>query len=472
MEKQISISTFGNCVTRDIFRVSDQTHKFKLTGNIGFISPLSVNAPYLENTEDIQEKIEKCDDSGFNKRCRIQDFRKNAIEYLRKNKGEWLILDLSEVRLEIMRKGDFIYTYRKNFCNTERVAERELKSRGFNSVESSEISMDEMLEATENLCRKLMEIWPSDKILLLEDKPTNVLLTKDGFIEKNNPFLDSNYNNKSLWWRIQRINDKAALTLQECIKIEMPPMQYVTADQSHLFGMNALHYTGKVYDYLYYKICGKTDPSADKTLIFKAETELKNEYYQKYRIEKIVDSGISEQCLLLAGVNEILDYLTLLRSLRNCVIIISVKDTAGGALNYEIQSRLYDLGLSENLIKKYMVGYIAVSRNKMPVFEKITDQNGSLNEVIQVDYLNLNIISKPYLSGNRAEICINGVDYAVNKRGLNIVVYDYAAGKVVDSVAFDTHAAGCPCTRKPGLLNNEEKIRVDIAKLIRKKKGN
>ena len=33
-------------------------------------------------------------------------------------------------------------------------------------------------------------------------------------------------------------------------------------------------------------------------------------------------------------------------------------------------------------------------------------------------------------------ITIDGTEYAVNKSGLNIVVYNHETGKVVDSVAF------------------------------------
>ena len=39
-------------------------------------------------------------------------------------------------------------------------------------------------------------------------------------------------------------------------------------------------------------------------------------------------------------------------------------------------------------------------------------------------------------------ILINGKEYAVNSRGLNIVVYDNINKCVVDSICFDTHANG------------------------------
>lgn len=41
--------------------------------------------------------------------------------------------------------------------------------------------------------------------------------------------------------------------------------------------------------------------------------------------------------------------------------------------------------------------------------------------------------------GNVSNIKVNNVEYSVNHRGLNIVVYDKRIGKIVDSVCFDTH---------------------------------
>ena len=41
-------------------------------------------------------------------------------------------------------------------------------------------------------------------------------------------------------------------------------------------------------------------------------------------------------------------------------------------------------------------------------------------------------------AGNYASIIVNGTEYAVNARGINIVVYDNLAKEVIDSVAFDT----------------------------------
>lgn len=51
-------------------------------------------------------------------------------------------------------------------------------------------------------------------------------------------------------------------------------------------------------------------------------------------------------------------------------------------------------------------------------------------------------------TGNMSVINIGFGHYCVYDRGLNIVVYDNKAERVIDSVAFDTHVAEMPCSRK------------------------
>lgn len=65
-----------------------------------------------------------------------------------------------------------------------------------------------------------------------------------------------------------------------------------------------------------------------------------------------------------------------------------------------------------------------------------------------IDGLSINIVSKVWNNGNWSEIKINGIDYSVNARGLNIVVFDKQSRILVDSVAFDTHVYALTCIRK------------------------
>ena len=58
-QKQITISTLGSCVTRDIFRICDNEKEFKLQGNLGFISPISLFSDGFENEEIVKLINEK-----------------------------------------------------------------------------------------------------------------------------------------------------------------------------------------------------------------------------------------------------------------------------------------------------------------------------------------------------------------------------------------------------------------------------
>ena len=42
--------------------------------------------------------------------------------------------------------------------------------------------------------------------------------------------------------------------------------------------------------------------------------------------------------------------------------------------------------------------------------------------------------------GDYSSIVIGDVEYSVNQRGINIVVYDNQARQVIDTLGFDTHA--------------------------------
>lgn len=131
----------------------------------------------------------------------------------------------------------------------------------------------------------------------------------------------------------------------------------------------------------------------------------------------------------------------------NKLVIISVMNEGTSGLNYNTINELQKFGLNANLMGKTGFGYIAVgSKNKsIESYEALSD------ELIQVEYykgyklgeyelpFNLRVYSAGYTTGNTANIIIDGVEYSKLRRGMNVVVYDIATNKVVDSTVFDTY---------------------------------
>ena len=58
------------------------------------------------------------------------------------------------------------------------------------------------------------------------------------------------------------------------------------------------------------------------------------------------------------------------------------------------------------------------------------------------------VVSNPDYAGNASEIWIGDYNFAVNERGLNIVLYDKESKQIVGSVCFDTHVTELTCIRK------------------------
>ncbi|MBE6070347.1 MAG: hypothetical protein E7208_00130 [Clostridium butyricum] len=55
----------------------------------------------------------------------------------------------------------------------------------------------------------------------------------------------------------------------------------------------------------------------------------------------------------------------------------------------------------------------------------------------KIDGVNINIVSKSLNNGNSISMKLNNKEFAINKPGINVVVYDKIQKKVIDSVAFD-----------------------------------
>lgn len=151
----------------------------------------------------------------------------------------------------------------------------------------------------------------------------------------------------------------------------------------------------------------------------------------------------------LEEIENVEEYFCALRDLRGMTVLIAVKDTPGVAFDFSCQESLRRLGLRENIMDAGWRGYLAIVHDGTVLRESF----GGVGEKLETDCslsegLDVRLGSEPFNNGNKAEIIVNGTDYAVNRRGLNIVVWDTIRKELVDSVCFDTHSRIHGCIRK------------------------
>ncbi|MDR0786148.1 MAG: hypothetical protein LBE74_09790, partial [Treponema sp.] len=159
----------------------------------------------------------------------------------------------------------------------------------------------------------------------------------------------------------------------------------------------------------------------------------------------------------------LLNYLKALKGLsKRYAIFIAVKDTTGAFLTDEIADGLRalgfaaDLSFEKGLKKQHHHTYVGVIDRGEVVCETMSKGKEASYYAAARDGIAYEAVSKSFPEGNVAVVKIDGVDYATNRRGLNVVVFDPVTRTVIDSVCFDTHVPALTCSRIEEII--EEKV--------------
>ncbi len=170
------------------------------------------------------------------------------------------------------------------------------------------------------------------------------------------------------------------------------------------------------------------------------------------------------------------EYLSLIKDM-NYTVFIMVKDEGTESLTDEQRKGFSILGLQKLSELTYQDSYVAVMKKGEVIYEEskfspdniveeVVDIESKIindldnitldkdNEEIKkeekklsithegkIDNIQYSITSGGWFSGNIAACLIDGIEYAYNSRGINIVVYDDDLHQVINSTCFDTYAS-------------------------------
>lgn len=208
---------------------------------------------------------------------------------------------------------------------------------------------------------------------------------------------------------------------------------------------------------------GVTVPEA--ALMFKEQT-------YKYRIKKLEElcsklerdftiSKYSKQKVLqiIKDEKDIKKYLKYLEIIKDdYLIMLAVRDTPGDCIDNEILGHIHDLGFTK-FTKGLWYMYCGLLLKSIPVCDIVGAQREeAVNYNISINNLEIKLSSNAWRRENKAEIIINDKDYAVNIRGINIVVYDLKNNNLIDAVGFDCHTTQMTCKRLNNSSNKKESI--------------
>lgn len=165
---------------------------------------------------------------------------------------------------------------------------------------------------------------------------------------------------------------------------------------------------------------------------------LQNQKYVDAIQEKIYADCLTNTELKKTVINiyDAYAYLEILKQLKNrYLIVLAVKDHPGVYFTEEMLSCIYSLGFNNFRAEQWRM-YVGVVENTTIYFDRLGEK-AELPVNYENEELKLKVSSNAWRGLNKAEIVINGVDYACNFRGLNIVIYDTVENLLIDSVAID-----------------------------------
>ncbi|MBQ3665566.1 MAG: hypothetical protein II919_05620 [Lachnospiraceae bacterium] len=219
--------------------------------------------------------------------------------------------------------------------------------------------------------------------------------------------------------------------------------EYAVENQIHYYDFNEKNLYEKIgYDF---SVDNQDGGHANYWGSKKITTELGRILKEEYHITSLKDTQWEDtdeiylECIRNAELVHITDIKEYLKAIdqSNYAIFMAVADEGSECLDKDILDGLHRLGIEGELYGHLRYSYYAVV-TKDEVIEKTANESLSVSGLFREGRSRYSVASAGNEVGNSCSIKIDNREYAKNKRGLNIVVYDYHLKKVIDSVCFDT----------------------------------
>ncbi len=198
---------------------------------------------------------------------------------------------------------------------------------------------------------------------------------------------------------------------------------------------------------------GAQKVSADLGSYLKEHFELSGEYTEQWDRDLRSYEKVREVALLELE-QDFVTYIDLLTDVfGESTIFITVSDEMTVGLSAADIDALRNLGLQTDYTKAVQYSYIVVIENGEVKYEASSNRPLEYSGVCSRSGKEYELYSSGWWTVSKASIQIDGTEYAVNTRGMNIVVYDDSRDLVLDSVAFDTWEEVHTPTRNNGRIN-------------------
>ena len=232
----IDIKSVGSCATREI---SPYLKTTKLVGNVGFTSIFSIlgeSIPLVVTKDLIINKDNP--PSEWEIKMMNMDLQKGAEDYIRRDPGKYVIIDLIDERYDFLQYGDSLVLF------TNVLKKVNLTSLPFERVSHQDFSADFVDRSIRAYCDMLRSYYEPNKIILNKALMVTKFVDWDGSVRQFDDLAYIEEYNRRCGFYYDKIHEY----IPESKVIEMP--ENTLADVSQRWGLQPYHYTESAYKQL------------------------------------------------------------------------------------------------------------------------------------------------------------------------------------------------------------------------------
>lgn len=461
INKHNNVVLFGDCAIHISCKNIPHIAAFGLTN---WLSIASFETTEFHKLTDLTIQGQQL--SKYTKRVLTLNANKKIIDYIFQNKADYFIFDCADCRKQILVQN--LADGTKSYLTYSESIKKLINNNQYSLPEyitiqnSYDINIKYYLLVADMLCNKILEKYPTERIIFIIRKPVDYYFNDDGIHRIWRGETDVNESSFKLVSVIENYIISKLSTFGKINIIRFP--DNVLADSKHHLGLYPLHYHNAYYDYLskcinaiisnpfnsrqftdllyenyslkFEKI--KSDIQFSKNICYLNEFNnfLVNCSYSDFLKKININSELINNIRETSSFNNYLDILYMLRF--RIVIIITVKDTCGFYSDNNLLIKVKRLSF-KNYPSKLQFVYMGICIEAKNVLDECGKPKDKLHYSYSFLNKNIDITSSSYVNENTSQIIINGLDYSLNNRGINMVILNSVNGDIIDSISYDSH---------------------------------
>lgn len=281
MSEQISINIAGVCVLRDTFGLHKNDGGYKIKKYSSSFAPLYIKDEPYDMDYEKYLNVTVGIYPNFTRRNVFMDITKKSMGWVLDEKSDYILVDVGLLRTDYIQlyNGQLYYGGYKSIFET---LDKEGMIPKISGIKPFDFMPDEELRnRLQEYFSKILEVYPVDKIILVEVKNVFEKVNLDNYLMSN--FQDSTTvkaKNQNIW--LDKCFKYSKEILKGCHIIYFP--ENVLGDENHHLKPAPMHYTQEYYDYALkaIDIICREKLSSDEEM--KRLENLRSSYSEKYKM--------------------------------------------------------------------------------------------------------------------------------------------------------------------------------------------